>query len=80
VSRPSPLLRDGLTIGRRVAVLRTEAGISGQELAARAGISASQLSRIERGRHDPSWSTIVRLFAALGKEVVIAGAPNDQAA
>ncbi len=77
---PSP---DGLPIGRRIAARRAVVGLSGQELAARAGISSSQLSRIEHGKHDPSWRTTVRLFAVLGivlREEEIGSTTDDRAA
>jgi predicted transcriptional regulator len=83
VRRPSPPSPDGLPIGRRVAMHRAALGISSQELAARAGISASQLSRIEHGRHDPAWSTVERLYRALGwelREVMIGGPDHNEAA
>ncbi len=81
--RTSPPSPDGLPIGRRIAARRAAAGLSGQELAARAGISPSQLNRIEHGKHDPSWRTTVRLFGVLGivlREEEIGGATDNQAA
>ncbi len=36
-----------------------------QEVAATAGMKASQLSKIEAGEHDPQWSTVVRVVKAL---------------
>ena len=78
---PSP---DGLPIGRRIAARRVAVGLSGQELAALAGISSSQLSRIEHGKHDPSWRTMVRLFGVLGivlrEEEVGSGTTDNRAA
>jgi len=79
----SPPLPDGLPIGRRIAARRAAAGLSGQTLAARAGITSSQLSRIEHGRVDPSWRTVVLLFGSLGivlREEAVGGATDNQAA
>ncbi len=81
--RTLPPSLDGLPIGRRIAARRVAVGLSGQELAARAGISSSQLSRIERGKHDPSWRTTVRLFGVLGialREEEIGGTTDNRAA
>ncbi len=50
--------------------------MSGKEVASLAAISTWQLSRIERGHHEPSYRTVVRLFLVLGialREEVIGG-------
>ncbi|MDP9358167.1 MAG: helix-turn-helix domain-containing protein [Chloroflexota bacterium] len=61
---PSP--PDELPIGRRLKMRRDALGKSAQEVAGLAGISVSQLSRIERGHHEPRWRTVERLFLVLG--------------
>ncbi len=70
----SPRLPEDSTIGQRLRMLRTANRMSSRDLAAKAGISASQLSRIEHDRQDPNWSTVERICCALGvrlKEEVI---------
>ncbi len=62
----SPPLPNELPIGRRLKMRRDALGLSGKEVAGQAGITASQLSRIERGHHEPSYRTVVRLFLVLG--------------
>lgn len=62
VAGPSPQA-DGL--GRRLARLRRSAGISGQELAERTGMSQSKISRIETGVTTPSMSDIEVIAAKL---------------
>jgi transcriptional regulator with XRE-family HTH domain len=52
-------------LGRAVRQLRRQAGLSQRQLAERAGISASWLSRIESGGHDPTWGDMRRVAAAL---------------
>ncbi len=52
--------------GKRVRVLRKQAGFSQEELAARADISVDFLSLIERGINAPSFETLERLAEALG--------------
>jgi transcriptional regulator with XRE-family HTH domain len=41
-------------IGKRIAVLRKEAGLSQAELAEKAGLSSEYISRLERGINAPS--------------------------
>jgi len=45
---------------------REERNTTQEQLAFDAGITSSSLSRIERGRSNPSWTTVRRLAAALG--------------
>jgi transcriptional regulator with XRE-family HTH domain len=45
--------------------LREERGITQEQLAFDAGITASALSRIERGLNSPGWMTVKRIIAAL---------------
>jgi len=56
--------------GKRVRVLRKEAGLSQEELAAKADISVDFMSLIERGVNAPSFETLERLAKALDIEVV----------
>jgi len=52
-------------VGARLAALRARRGLSGKDLAERAGIAPQSLSRIEHGRHDLAFSTLQRLLAAM---------------
>lgn len=56
-------------VGRRVAVLRQEAGLSIPELAARCGLSAGAVRLWERGQAAPRDSATRRLAAGLGLDV-----------
>ena len=49
-----------------VRTLRERGGLSRAELAERAGISTSWLSRIESGAYDPSWGSMRRVARGLG--------------
>ena len=53
-------------MGERIRELRRSRGLSSRELAARAGIAPNSLSRIERGHHDVTLSTLGALLAAMG--------------
>ncbi len=79
-----PPLPSTLPIGRRLRMRRDEIGLTAQEVAALAGLSPSQLSRLEHGRHRPTWETVERICAVLGlsivlREEVIAGGHNQAA-
>ena len=50
--------------------LRKEREITQEQLAFDAGITASALSRIERGLNDPGWTTVNRIAKALGISLV----------
>ncbi len=54
------------SIGRRLAELRKEHQYSIRGLAAKAGVSASLISDVERGKVEPSISTLKRLSDAFG--------------
>lgn len=57
------------SIGARLRNLRTEHGFSIRALAERAEISSSVISEVERGKTEPSISTLKRLAAALGTSI-----------
>jgi transcriptional regulator with XRE-family HTH domain len=50
--------------------LREQRGITQEQLAFDAGLTASALSRIERGLNNPGWMTVRRLAAALDVTLV----------
>jgi len=53
-------------VGRNVARLRRERGMTQEEVAARSGFSQQYLSSLERGRRNPTIITIYELAQALG--------------
>jgi transcriptional regulator with XRE-family HTH domain len=57
---------EGPSIGQRLADLRKEHRYSIRKLADRAGVSASLISDVERGKVEPSISTLKRVSDALG--------------
>lgn len=48
---------------------RLEAGLSQRELAERAGVSQSEIARIESGKREPSIPTLQKILAGAGKEL-----------
>jgi transcriptional regulator with XRE-family HTH domain len=60
-------MRSPEQIGRRTKQLRLAADLSVEQLAVRAGVSASTISRIERGQtRRPSLMVLTRIASALG--------------
>jgi transcriptional regulator with XRE-family HTH domain len=55
-------------VGNNVRELRTLAALTQEELAGRAGITATALSRIERDEAEPRPSTLRKLATALSVE------------
>ena len=64
-------------IARVLRAEREAAGLSHADLAARAGINAATLARIERGTHAPSLDMVERILAALGVQAVLSTEPLD---
>jgi len=56
-------------VGNRVRQLRQAKGISGRELATRAGIDPSYISRIENAKVSPTVATLGRVVQAMGETV-----------
>ena len=60
-----------MNLGNAIKLLRTRQGLKQPQLAEKAGISASYLSLLERGKRDPSFSTVEQIASALGVPVSI---------
>ena len=58
-------------IGQRVKILRKQAGLSQEELGARAGLGRSHIGRIEDGAFGSQVETIQQVAEALGMTVDI---------
>ena len=59
------------SIGQRVAQARVEAGMTQQDLAYRTGIRQSTISRLERGKTNPTVETLVCIATALGLQLSV---------
>ncbi len=53
-------------IATRLVTLRRKRALSQRDVARRAGMAAPNYARVEKGRHAPSTTTLLRLAAALG--------------
>ncbi|XHC09197.1 helix-turn-helix transcriptional regulator [Labrenzia sp. ac12] len=65
-------------VGRNLARLRREQGLTQEELEARSGFSQQYLSGIERGKRNPTVITIYELAQALGVSHLELMRPDDQ--
>ncbi len=52
-------------LGRNLRRARESRGLTQEQVAARCGVHATEVSRIEGGRRDPKVSTVERLAAAV---------------
>jgi transcriptional regulator with XRE-family HTH domain len=63
--RSKPRSPEHAALGEAIRRLRLEAKLSQEQLAERAGTDLTQIGGIERGVRNPSYTTLVRLAAAL---------------
>lgn len=56
----------GMFVGKRIRELRAAKGLTQQELARRADLEQSHISRLERGEYSPSAMTVAKLAKAMG--------------
>jgi DNA-binding Xre family transcriptional regulator len=69
-----------LRVGAQLARLRQEAGLSQTQLAAKVGMSAPNISRIESSSsQNLTLQTLVKLFGALDHEIAIVPKPRRAA-
>ena len=71
----APRQNSAFNIGRQIHNRRIDAGLTQKQLAAKAGITQSVLSRIESGRGNPTLSLLEEIAAALGTSIDIRLAP-----
>ncbi|HST68158.1 MAG TPA: helix-turn-helix transcriptional regulator [Solirubrobacterales bacterium] len=67
--RSKPRSPEHAALGEAIRRLRLERGLSQEHLAERAGTDLTQIGGIERGVRNPSYTTLVRLAAALETSV-----------
>lgn len=56
-------------LGQAIRQLRTDAGLTLEDLAAAADMHVTYLSGIERGKNNPSWTKLAGLAEGLGVSV-----------
>lgn len=55
--------------GERLKILRQSAGLTQEQLAAKAGMKSQNIARLENSGRSPTWATAVRLAKALGLSI-----------
>lgn len=68
--------RRAFLIGQAVRERRLALGLSQTEVASRAGMTQSALSRLEAGGTVPTIPVLERIAVALGSELIVALSPN----
>lgn len=63
-------------LAERVRTERERAGLTQAQLAEAAGVTDETVSRIERGRFEPSVSTLIELSEALGSDLLAQSSPR----
>jgi len=67
--KSKPRSAEHAALGEAIRQLRHEAGLSQEQLAERATTDLTQIGGLERGTRNPSYSTLVRIAAALDTRV-----------
>jgi transcriptional regulator with XRE-family HTH domain len=62
-------IRDHKILGRALRKLRTRAGLTQEELGARADIGVSYLSQLENGHRGVGWHSVTRLLDGIGADL-----------
>lgn len=56
-------------VSEKIRSARTEAKLTQEELAEKAGLPQSHISRLENGKHSPSRSTLEKIAVAIGRPI-----------
>ena len=56
-------------LGKRIKLLRKSMGLTQEQLAEKAEMDYKYLSKIENGKHLPTYNTLIRLSAILGGSI-----------
>jgi transcriptional regulator with XRE-family HTH domain len=67
--KSKPRTPEHAALGDAIKQLRTQAGLSQEQLAERASTDLTQIGGLERGTRNPSYSTLVRVASALKTRV-----------
>lgn len=73
-------MMSGMDSAHLLRAVRTRSGLTQAEVALRAGTSQPVVSAYERGRRDPSVTTLQRLVAASGGRLLLAAPPAGDGA
>lgn len=72
-------LQDEFNLIDQLVTMRTSAGLTQEEVAKKLGTNKSNISRLERGRGNPSWGTLNKYAAACGFRVKLEAVEDNRA-
>ncbi|MBR8707059.1 helix-turn-helix domain-containing protein [Bacteroides pyogenes] len=64
-------MNDKKRIGKMIADIRTEQGLTVRELADIAGVTSTNICKIENGKYSPGVDVLSRILSALGYRLTI---------
>lgn len=79
VRREYNALQDEFSLIDQLITMRTKAGLTQEDVAKKLGTNKSNISRLERGRSNPSWGTLSKYAAACGFRVKLEAVENERA-
>jgi DNA-binding XRE family transcriptional regulator len=62
-------LRDHYRLGRKLAAARVKQNLTQKQVATRANVDQAEVSKIERGHHNPTLRTLSAVALAVGMEI-----------
>lgn len=71
-------LQDEFNLIDQLVTMRTSAGLTQEEVAKKLGTNKSNISRLERGRGNPSWGTLNKYAAACGFRVKLEAVEDNR--
>jgi len=77
IRREYDSLQDEFSLIDQLITMRTKAGLTQEDVAKKLGTNKSNISRLERGRSNPSWATLSKYAAACGFRVKLAAVENE---
>ena len=72
-------LQEEFSLIDQLIAMRTKAGLTQEDVAKKLGTNKSNISRLERGRSNPSWGTLNKDAAACGFRVKLEAIEYDPA-
>ncbi|MBL3824783.1 MULTISPECIES: helix-turn-helix domain-containing protein [unclassified Marinobacter] len=79
VRREYDALQDEFNLIDQLVTMRTSAGLTQEEVANKLGTNKSNISRLEHGKGNPSWSTLNKYAAACGFRVKLEAVEDNRA-
>lgn len=71
-------LADEFSLIDQLLTMRTKAGLTQEDVAKKLGTNKSNISRLERGKSNPSWGTLNKYAAACGFKVRLDAIKDDR--